>query len=66
LVALKRFAAAREVEIPKLNGKALEAFENRPELDYKKYHVLKDGADLQLGQDPALKLMPFQVSQSPF
>lgn len=32
----------------------------RTEGDYKKY-VLRDAADLDLGQDPKLKLMPFQV-----
>jgi hypothetical protein len=35
-------------------------FDERDKDGYRKY-VLKEASDLDLGQDPKLKLMPFQV-----
>jgi len=38
----------------------MKDFDTREKGGYKK-HILKDASDLDLGQDPRLKLMPFQV-----
>lgn len=40
----------------------MKDFDTREKGGYKK-HILKDASDLDLGQDPRLKLMPFQVCQ---
>ncbi len=49
------------MKITRLNAQELKAFEDRPRDEYKRKHALKEAEDLKLGQDPKLKLMPFQV-----
>ncbi|TFK77267.1 hypothetical protein BDN72DRAFT_35406 [Pluteus cervinus] len=58
--ALRRLLVSRQVSIVKMTKSHAEVFDHRPEEAFRK-HVLKDAADLQLGQSPNLKLMPFQV-----
>ncbi|KAF9447799.1 hypothetical protein P691DRAFT_801793 [Macrolepiota fuliginosa MF-IS2] len=59
--AFERYVFSRTVEIPKLSAAHIKQFDNRPTDDFRKKHLLKDAADLQLGQAAGLKLMPFQV-----
>lgn len=61
LNAFERFVLSREVEIPKLSKAHLKQFDDRAHDEFRKKYMLKDPADLQLGQAPNLKLMPFQV-----
>ncbi|EAU92718.2 SHREC complex subunit Mit1 [Coprinopsis cinerea okayama7 len=58
--AFKRFLHSRTVLVPKRKPAEQDKFDNRPLNGYGKYR-LKDPAGLELGQDPSLKLMPFQV-----
>ncbi|KAF4623265.1 hypothetical protein D9613_002145 [Agrocybe pediades] len=58
--AFNRFVDAQDVVVPKNNKKYWDTFDKRNKDDYRK-HVLKDASNLDLGQDPSLKLMPFQV-----
>ncbi|EDR15764.1 SNF2 family DNA-dependent ATPase [Laccaria bicolor S238N-H82] len=60
VVAFNRFVDSRSVVVPKLNRTHTKDFDAREKGGYKK-HILKDASDLDLGQDPRLKLMPFQV-----
>lgn len=59
--ALKRFIDSRSVIIPKNSRSFYEKFDKRAKDEYKVRHVLKDAADLDIGQNRQLKLMPFQV-----
>ncbi|KAK0464991.1 SNF2 family DNA-dependent ATPase [Desarmillaria tabescens] len=59
--ALSRYIKSRSVQVPKLKAHEISAYENRPKDEYKRKHALLDAADLDLGQKPELKLMPFQV-----
>ncbi|KAJ7654999.1 SNF2 family DNA-dependent ATPase [Mycena polygramma] len=56
--ALKRFIASREVYIP--DGKSNPAKHDRTNDGYAK-HRIQNASELDLGQDPAFKLMDFQV-----
>lgn len=58
--AFKRYIASRQVLLPVRDAKWAAAFDKRANGEYRK-HLLKDAADLALGQLPNLKLMPFQV-----
>ncbi|TFK30824.1 hypothetical protein FA15DRAFT_608326 [Coprinopsis marcescibilis] len=58
--AFKRFVASRTVFVPKKTGSQQKKIDDRSEDGFGDY-VLKDPAGLELGQDPNLKLMPFQV-----
>ncbi|KAF5352561.1 hypothetical protein D9756_006063 [Leucocoprinus leucothites] len=60
--AFERYVFSRNVEIPKLSAAHIKRFDNRTKDEYRKKHALDDAADLQLGQAPGLKLMPFQVT----
>ncbi|KAF8642010.1 hypothetical protein AX16_009731 [Volvariella volvacea WC 439] len=59
--AFKQFVDSRDVFVQKLTGEHLRAFDNRKKEEYRTKYVLKDASDLDLGQDPKLKLMDFQV-----
>ncbi|SJL05568.1 uncharacterized protein ARMOST_08931 [Armillaria ostoyae] len=59
--ALSRYINSRTVHVPKLKAHEITAYENRPKDEYKRKYALMDAADLDLGQKPELKLMPFQV-----
>jgi len=59
--AFNRYVDSQSVVIPKNNKKYWDTFDNRNKDDYRK-HALKDASNLDLGQDPSLKLMQFQVS----
>src|SRR5690242_16395286 len=59
--AFQRFVFSRTVEIPKLSKAHLKQFDDRVKDEFRKKYMLKDPSDLQLGQAPTLKLMPFQV-----
>ncbi|KAK0208177.1 SNF2 family DNA-dependent ATPase [Desarmillaria ectypa] len=59
--ALSRYIKSRTVQVPKLKAHEISAYENRPKDEYKHKYALLDAADLDLGQKPELKLMPFQV-----
>lgn len=59
--AFERYVFSRTVEVPKLSKAHAKQFDNRVKDEYRKKYLLKDAADLQLGQAPGLKLMPFQV-----
>ncbi|KAK0478320.1 SNF2 family DNA-dependent ATPase [Armillaria novae-zelandiae] len=59
--ALSRYITSRTVHVPKLKAHEITAYENRPKDEYKRKYALVDAADLDLGQKPELKLMPFQV-----
>lgn len=61
--AFKRFVDSRLVIVPKLSITEAKAFDQRSKDEYRLKYVLKDAADLDLGQDPKLKLMPFQVGR---
>lgn len=63
---MKRFLDSREVTVPKHSKDYCTKFDTRGKDEYRNRYVLKDASDLDLGQDPALKLMPFQVCLSPF
>ncbi|KAF8913030.1 SNF2 family N-terminal domain-containing protein, partial [Gymnopilus junonius] len=58
--AFNRFIDSREVLVPKKSTKYWDAFDDRKKDDYRKF-LLKSASDLDLGQDPKYKLMPFQV-----
>ncbi|KAG6818079.1 hypothetical protein H0H87_009234 [Tephrocybe sp. NHM501043] len=59
--ALQRYVYSRTVVIPKHSADYCKKFDNRDKNEYRTRHVLKDAADLDIGQDRELKLMPFQV-----
>lgn len=59
-VAFERFLEARRLTIPNRNKAFYQAFDKRLKDKYQKF-MLKDAADLDLGQSKTLKLMPFQV-----
>lgn len=59
--ALSRYINSRTVHVPKLKAHEIIAYEKRPKDEYKRKYALMDAADLDLGQKPELKLMPFQV-----
>ncbi|KAF5323433.1 hypothetical protein D9611_005738 [Ephemerocybe angulata] len=61
VTAFKRYLRARDVMVPIPDKKYVDAFENRRPDDFRRKYALKDPAGLKLGQDPSLKLMPFQV-----
>jgi hypothetical protein len=60
LTAMKRFIDSRSVIVPKRSKKFYEHFDKRAK-DESRKHLLKDASLLKLGQNPDLKLMPFQV-----
>ncbi|KAF8973574.1 hypothetical protein BDZ97DRAFT_1690769 [Flammula alnicola] len=60
-VAFDRFVDSRSVFIPKRDKSYWEVFDKRTQDEYRKKHLLKHASDLELGQAPNLKLMPFQV-----
>ncbi|KAF8898923.1 SNF2 family N-terminal domain-containing protein [Infundibulicybe gibba] len=60
-MALTRFLRARSVSVPRLSKTHAEKFDARAKDEYRSRHLLKDASQLQLGQNPKLKLMPFQV-----
>jgi hypothetical protein len=49
------------VQIKLRSKKEIESFENRRKNEYRQRHALKEGEQLDLGQQSHLKLMPFQV-----
>ena len=53
------------MHIKQRSKKEIEAFENRPKNGYRQGHALKEGGQLNLGQQSQLKLMPFQVKTVP-
>ncbi|TRM65956.1 SNF2 family N-terminal domain-containing protein [Schizophyllum amplum] len=55
--ALERNLIGRTVTVPR---KMPQRIEDRPKKGFEPYH-LEDASELKIGQDPALKLMPFQV-----
>lgn len=59
--AFKRFLAARQVQVPKRTIKEAKAFDDRPKNAWRKRYQFTDVHQPQNGQDPQLKLMPFQV-----
>ncbi|KAL0580814.1 hypothetical protein V5O48_001190 [Marasmius crinis-equi] len=61
--AMLRYIAARRVEIQKPSqfDKSPYGKLNRKQDAFRGQHALKNAEDLDLGQDPKLKLMPFQV-----
>ncbi|KAJ4485941.1 SNF2 family DNA-dependent ATPase [Lentinula aciculospora] len=59
--ALKRFSQAREVQVEKYSKEKLSVFLDRQKDFFRKKLALKGADELDLGQDPTLKLMPFQV-----
>ena len=60
-VAFERFLDSRKVHIVLRSKKQIEAFENRRKNEYRQRYALKEGGQLDLGQQSQLKLMPFQV-----
>ncbi|KAG6821361.1 hypothetical protein H0H93_014158 [Arthromyces matolae] len=56
--ALRRYVHSRSVTVPKRN---LDCTDKRTKDLYRSQHAMKDPSDLHIGQDPKLKLMPFQV-----
>jgi chromodomain-helicase-DNA-binding protein 4 len=60
-VAFERFLDSRKVQIKLRSKKEIESFENRRKNEYRQRHALKEGRQLDLGQQSHLKLMPFQV-----
>lgn len=62
-VAFERFLDSRKVHISLRSKKQVEAFENRRKNEYRQRHALKEGGQLNLGQQSQLKLMPFQVKK---
>jgi len=59
--AFERYVRARDVRIPKYTDAELRQIANRPKDEYRHRHLLKDAADVKLGQNPDLRLLPFQV-----
>ncbi|RDB29203.1 Chromatin remodeling factor mit1 [Hypsizygus marmoreus] len=59
--ALQRFIDSRLVIVPRHSQSYCDKFDKRAKDEYRTRHVLKNAADLKLGQNPQLKLMPFQV-----
>ncbi|CAA7268012.1 unnamed protein product [Cyclocybe aegerita] len=59
--AFGRFVESRNVIIPKQEKKYWDKFDARDPNAYRRQHMLKDASDLDLGQAPNFKLMPFQV-----
>ncbi|KAH0590929.1 hypothetical protein H2248_001042 [Termitomyces sp. 'cryptogamus'] len=59
--ALRRYVHSRGVVVPKHSMSYCEKFDKRAKDQYRTRHALKDAADLDIGQDQQLKLMPFQV-----
>ena len=60
-VAFERFLESRKVHIMLRSKKEIEAFENRRKNEYRQRYALKEGGQLDVGQQSQLKLMPFQV-----
>ncbi|KAF8167730.1 SNF2 family N-terminal domain-containing protein [Crassisporium funariophilum] len=58
--AFDRYINSRSVLVPKHDKAYWKVFDNRVEDGYRK-HLLRDASDLDIGQLPSLKLMPFQV-----
>lgn len=59
--AMKRFLDSREVKVLKQSKEYHKHFDKRAKDEFRTQHALKEASDLDIGQDPALKLMPFQV-----
>ncbi|KAJ3843907.1 SHREC complex subunit Mit1 [Lentinula raphanica] len=59
--ALERFSAARKVQVERYSKEKLSAFLRRQKDEFRKKLALKSAGDLELGQNPELRLMPFQV-----
>ncbi|KNZ72345.1 Chromatin remodeling factor mit1 [Termitomyces sp. J132] len=59
--ALRRYVHSRGVVVPKHSMSHCEKFDKRAKDQYRTRHALKYAADLDIGQDQQLKLMPFQV-----
>jgi chromodomain-helicase-DNA-binding protein 4 len=59
-IAFERFIEARRLSIPRRDKAFYRAFDKRGKDAYRK-SMLKNAADLDLGQSKALKLLPFQV-----
>ncbi|KAF9527780.1 SNF2 family N-terminal domain-containing protein [Crepidotus variabilis] len=59
--AFEKFIESRSVLLPIRDQQYWKTFDNRTKDGYRKQHILKDAADLKLGQQKNLKLMPFQV-----
>jgi chromodomain-helicase-DNA-binding protein 4 len=60
LNAFKRFIHSRTVFVRKLKPAEEKKFEDRPAGGFGKYR-LRDPGGLELGQEPSLKLLHFQV-----
>jgi chromodomain-helicase-DNA-binding protein 4 len=60
-VAFGRFLESRKVHIKLRSKKQIDTFEDRRKNEYRQRHALKEGGQLNLGQQSQLKLMPFQV-----
>ncbi|KAG6830296.1 hypothetical protein H0H92_001374 [Tricholoma furcatifolium] len=58
--ALQRYVYSRSITIPKHTESYYQKYDKRDKAEYRNRHVLKDAADLDIGQDRQLKLMPFQ------
>ncbi|KAG6854233.1 hypothetical protein C0991_009251 [Blastosporella zonata] len=59
--ALHRYIYSRTVIVPNHSVSYCEKFDNREKNEYRARHGLNKAEDLDIGQDPQLKLMPFQV-----
>ncbi|KIY45795.1 hypothetical protein FISHEDRAFT_9154, partial [Fistulina hepatica ATCC 64428] len=59
--AFSRYIDSLDVHVKKMDPARARAFDNRPADEYIRKFMLKDAADLDLGQGPDRKLMPFQV-----
>jgi chromodomain-helicase-DNA-binding protein 4 len=59
--AFERYVRARDVRVPKYTNAELRQIASRPKDEYRHRHLLKNAADLKLGQNPDLLLLPFQV-----
>ncbi|KAJ4002497.1 SHREC complex subunit Mit1 [Lentinula boryana] len=59
--ALKHFSEARKVQVEKYSKETLKTFLHRPKDQFRKTMALKSADELDLGQKPDLRLMPFQV-----
>ncbi|THV06013.1 hypothetical protein K435DRAFT_744240 [Dendrothele bispora CBS 962.96] len=60
-IAFRRFVSAREVTVVKHKKGAITALDKRTKGEYRRKLMFKDPSEIQLGQDPKLKLMPFQL-----
>lgn len=60
--ALHRFSEARKVQVEKYSKEKLSAFLDRQQDLFRKTLAIKTADQLDLGQNPELRLMPFQVS----